>query len=162
MIPGEPLIDARPGPCGLLAERVRQVGHGGTRMHGRPRLLHFALPFASSDLVPFTLAHPAAIIPLQKLMGKRASLSALVIGSMIADLPLFVGGVPGSFSHSAAGLLAYCLPAGFIVYLLFHLLLKLPTIELRYCNTLYTWNCVPWSVPTNTCSTGRCWAITVS
>ena len=80
--------------------------------------------------MPYTLAHPAAIIPLQKLMGRRASLSALMIGSMAPDFPLFVGGVPGHFSHSAAGLLAYCLPAGLLAYLLFHLILKRPTIAL--------------------------------
>jgi hypothetical protein len=80
--------------------------------------------------LPYTVAHVAAIIPLQKLMGKRASLSALVIGSMAPDFPLFVGGVPGQFSHSAAGLVGYCLPAGLLAYLLFHWILKGPTLAL--------------------------------
>ena len=80
--------------------------------------------------MPYTLAHPAAIVPLYRLMGRRAPLSALAIGSMAPDFPYFLGGVAGDFSHSLSGMVLYCLPAGILAYLVFHFLLKRPTAAL--------------------------------
>jgi hypothetical protein len=75
--------------------------------------------------MPFTLAHPAAVVPLRRRLGPHASLSALVLGSMTPDLAYFVPiGVAGAESHSLGGLLWYCLPAGLLAYLAFHALVR--------------------------------------
>ncbi len=75
--------------------------------------------------MPFTLAHPAAVVPLRRRLGPHASLSALVLGSMTPDLAYFVPiGVTGAESHSLGGLVWYCLPAGLVAYLAFHALVR--------------------------------------
>lgn len=81
--------------------------------------------------MPFTLAHPAAVIPVSKLLGKRSSLSALAIGSMIPDIVYFLPlGVNGRVSHSLPALIWFCLPVGLVVYLLFHAFIKRPAAAL--------------------------------
>jgi hypothetical protein len=81
--------------------------------------------------MPFPLAHPAAVIALHPLLRRRASVSALVIGSITPDLwniaPFLVS---RDLAHSTAGLLLFCIPAGLLLYLLFHLLLKRPLLAL--------------------------------
>jgi len=85
--------------------------------------------------MPFTLAHPAAIVPLvpvlQRRLGGRAVLSALIVGSMAPDIAFLLPiGISRAQSHSLAGLVWCCLPVGLAVYLLFHWLLKAPLIDL--------------------------------
>ncbi|HTK90660.1 MAG TPA: DUF4184 family protein [Verrucomicrobiae bacterium] len=76
--------------------------------------------------MPFTLAHPAAVVPFAKLLGKHVAFSALVIGSMTPDFAYLVPGLTRRPSHSLGGLFWFCLPMGLTVYLVFHLLLKRP------------------------------------
>jgi hypothetical protein len=76
--------------------------------------------------MPYPFAHPAAVIPLARLGVP----SALVIGSIVPDLWYFIPLVERAQSHSLAGLVLFCLPLGLALYLLFHLLLKQPLIEL--------------------------------
>jgi hypothetical protein len=76
------------------------------------------------------MAHPAAVLPLALLLGRRAAPSALVIGSLIPDAWYLVPFAQRSDSHSLAGLFAFCLPLGLAVYLAFHLLLKAPLLTL--------------------------------
>ena len=77
--------------------------------------------------MPFTPAHPAAILPLARPLRKWAVPSALVIGSMVPDFAFFLPlGVRRLESHSLTGLFWFCLPIGWSAYLLFHLLLKFP------------------------------------
>jgi len=80
--------------------------------------------------MPYPFAHPAAVIPLKPLMGRFAVPSALAIGSIVPDLWYFVPFVERVESHSIAGLAWFCLPAGLLCYLLFHLILKQPLIAL--------------------------------
>jgi hypothetical protein len=81
--------------------------------------------------MPFTLAHPAAVLPLRRPLGRLGVLSALVAGSVSPDLAYFLPlGVSGRESHSAAGLLWFCLPAGLLAYAVFHVLLKGPLMSL--------------------------------
>lgn len=81
--------------------------------------------------MPFTLAHPAAIIPVSKLAGKHTSLSALVIGSMIPDAVYFLPlGVSGRTSHSLPALFWFCIPVGLVAYALFHSFVKRPAAAL--------------------------------
>lgn len=75
--------------------------------------------------MPFTLAHPAAAIPLWRTLGRAGVLSALVIGSMSPDLPYFLPWkIDRASGHSLPGLFYICVPIGFASYLLFHGLLR--------------------------------------
>lgn len=81
--------------------------------------------------MPFTFAHPAAVLPLHRRWPRPFVLSALVIGSMAPDfayLPPFLAS--RSLSHNLAGSVVFCVPVGFVVYLLFHLFLKAPLASL--------------------------------
>ena len=59
--------------------------------------------------MPYPFAHPAAVLPLARLLGRAGSPSALAIGSMIPDAWYFVPGLVRADSHGAAGLLWFCL-----------------------------------------------------
>ncbi|TCS36939.1 uncharacterized protein DUF4184 [Paucimonas lemoignei] len=81
--------------------------------------------------MPFTFAHPAAAIPLQRILKHRAVLSALVIGSMAPDFQNFLPfDVERADSHSFAGMFWFSLPVGMAIFLVFHLLLKKPLCSL--------------------------------
>ncbi len=80
--------------------------------------------------MPYPFAHPAAVLPLAPLMGRLAVPSALVIGSIVPDLWQVLAFGSRELSHSASGLILFCLPVGLAAYLLFHLLLKNPCIAL--------------------------------
>jgi hypothetical protein len=80
--------------------------------------------------MPYPFAHPAAILPLARPMGRFAVPSALAIGSIIPDGWYLVPFLARDDSHSLAGLAAFCLPAGLLAYLAFHLLLKDPLVAL--------------------------------
>lgn len=77
--------------------------------------------------MPFTLAHPAAVLPFRGLLGGWAAPSALVIGSCVPDLPYFIPfGVRSDSTHTAFGLFWFCLPMGLVAYFLFHRLIRQP------------------------------------
>ena len=80
--------------------------------------------------MPYPFAHPAAVLPLARPLGRFAVPSALAVGSITPDLWYFVPLVERPDSHSLAGLAWFCLPAGLLLYALFHLLLKQPLIAL--------------------------------
>jgi len=73
--------------------------------------------------VPFTLAHPAAVIPLRKPLGQLGVLGALVCGSVAPDVgyltPWHIWPAP---SHSFIGIFTFCLPVGLGLYGAFYLL----------------------------------------
>jgi hypothetical protein len=71
--------------------------------------------------MPFTLAHPAAVVPLRRWLPLRA----LVVGSLAPDLAHFVPlATTRSESHSLAGLAWFCLPAGMGMLLVYDLVLR--------------------------------------
>ena len=77
--------------------------------------------------MPLTFAHPAAAVPLAKPLGRVGILSGLVIGSMVPDFVyLLPAPVSRSTSHDLPGLFRFCLPAGLIVFGLFHAALQRP------------------------------------
>ena len=81
--------------------------------------------------MPLTFAHPAAILPLPRLLRKWSVPSALFIGSMAPDFAFFLPlGVTRLQSHSLAGVFWFCLPVGLIVYFVYHLFLKHPLVSL--------------------------------
>ena len=80
--------------------------------------------------MPYPFAHPAAVLPLVPLLGRFAVPSALAIGSIAPDLWHLAPLVDRADSHSPAALLWFCLPAGLLAYVIFHLVLKAPLIGL--------------------------------
>jgi hypothetical protein len=73
--------------------------------------------------MPFTLAHPAAAVPLARPLGRLGVLPALVIGAIVPDVAYLWRGID---SHSVAGLFLFCVPAGLLLYAGFRLLLERP------------------------------------
>ena len=68
--------------------------------------------------MPFTLAHPAAVLPLRR---TRLPFSALVVGSMSPDFEYLLRLSPTSVvSHTPLGLVSFCVPASLVVLGLFH------------------------------------------
>src|SRR4051812_45256762 len=78
--------------------------------------------------MPFTLAHPAAVIPLAR---KRLVLSALVAGSKAPDFgKIFTLSPKNGFGHTWAGIFWFCIPTGLLALVLYHGLLKRPLLSL--------------------------------
>ena len=78
--------------------------------------------------MPFTLSHPALVLPFR---NKGFVFSALVIGSMAPDFNYYIPFTPDKgFTHSIPGILLFCIPISLIVLLLFHKFLKDPLISL--------------------------------
>jgi hypothetical protein len=81
--------------------------------------------------MPFTFAHPAAVVPLVRPLGRWAVLSALVIGSLVPDFTYFVPfTVSRSRSHDLWGLVWFCMPMGVLTYAVFHAALAAPAVDL--------------------------------
>ena len=81
--------------------------------------------------MPFTPTHVLAIIPIAAVSRGTLPFSALVIGSMIPDFPLF-SPLPPAYdtTHSAPGLFLACLPLGLACFFLFQSLMKRPLLAL--------------------------------
>lgn len=78
--------------------------------------------------MPFTPAHVAAALPLNRL---RLVNSALVVGTMAPDFEYFIRLSPGGgFGHTFAGAFLLSLPLALIVLWIFHTLLKVPLVQL--------------------------------
>lgn len=77
--------------------------------------------------MPLTIAHPVAVLPLRRPLGRLGVPAALVVGSIMPDLPLFLPlGLSRNATHSALGILWFCLPAGVLAYLLYDRVLDRP------------------------------------
>lgn len=74
--------------------------------------------------MPWTFAHPAAVLPLAfaaRRLRWPVPLAGLVIGSLTPDLAYYFGKFElGRFAHTAAGLVAVCLPSGLLLAFLWH------------------------------------------
>jgi hypothetical protein len=70
--------------------------------------------------MPWTFAHPAAVLPLARLTGPRAlSPLALAVGTLGPDLPYYVpGNELGWTAHKAHGVFLIAWPAALLVYAL--------------------------------------------
>lgn len=78
--------------------------------------------------MPFTLSHPAAVVPLAR---NGLVLSALVVGSMAPDFPYFIHlSTASQYGHTLSGVFLFCVPAGLVVLWVFHNVLKLPLLTL--------------------------------
>jgi hypothetical protein len=79
--------------------------------------------------MPFTLAHPAAILPLRRYCPRFLNFPALVAGSLSPDLGYCFGVLNlDEFSHTLRGGILFCLPAG-VVMLGFFYGLRRPVVE---------------------------------
>ena len=79
--------------------------------------------------MPYAFAHPAAVIPIARILGRRAVPSALAIGSMMPDAWYFVPFLDREQSHGVLALW-FGVPAGLVVYAAFHLIFKQPMLAL--------------------------------
>jgi hypothetical protein len=70
--------------------------------------------------MPYTLAHPAAVLPLRSASRRYLALAPLAIGATMPDVQYFVRlSAHGHFTHTLPGLLLVCLPIGWLVLWLF-------------------------------------------
>lgn len=77
--------------------------------------------------MPFTLSHPAAVVPLRRYLV----FSAAVVGSLAPDFRYFLNLAPhGHFGHSLKGIFVFCLPISLIVLWIFQQFMKVPLISL--------------------------------
>ena len=76
--------------------------------------------------MPFTISHPAAVLPLKHLAPRYLSLTGLMAGAVSPDLLYFLtlSTTHRGFSHSWTGLFIFCLPAGIVFSYVFHRLFK--------------------------------------
>ncbi|WP_367773149.1 DUF4184 family protein [Flavobacterium sp. WC2421] len=78
--------------------------------------------------MPFTLSHPAIILPFLK--NKKLSATALIVGSMSPDFEYFFRmRMQSEISHTLLGIFLIDFPLGFIVMFTFHEIIKRPFIE---------------------------------
>jgi hypothetical protein len=85
------------------------------------------LLFALRWRLPFTLAHPAAVLPFRRVLV----FSALIVGSLSPDFHYFFDlGPRGHFSHSIRGAFLFALPVSLVVLWVFHTVMKAPMIAL--------------------------------
>jgi len=69
--------------------------------------------------MPFTFAHPAAVLWGARWHQSGLPFSAFVIGSMSPDFEYFLRlRLLSFYSHSMVGILTFCLPIGLVIYLL--------------------------------------------
>lgn len=67
--------------------------------------------------MPWTFAHPAAVVPLRSLCPRWLSFPALILGAMAPDISYYVGmhGKWRGFCHTPEGILSVCLPASLLL-----------------------------------------------
>lgn len=80
--------------------------------------------------MPFTLAHPAAVLPFRCFCPRFFCFPALVAGSISPDVGYLFGTLNADdFSHSLKGGLEFCLPVG-VILLGFYYGLRFPLVEM--------------------------------
>jgi hypothetical protein len=77
--------------------------------------------------MPFTAAHPAAVLPLRRFSPRLVLWSGLIIGAISPDLDYFLFlNTKETHGHSFAGSLYFCVPLGLVILILFHRVVKRP------------------------------------
>jgi Domain of unknown function (DUF4184) len=80
--------------------------------------------------MPFTFSHPAIVLPFRQMRTRAISMSALVVASMIPDFQYFFSmKLNGRFSHTLPGIVFFDVPAAFVIWIVFHTLVKKPLID---------------------------------
>src|SRR5436309_6060879 len=72
--------------------------------------------------MPWTLSHPAVVLPLRRFSPQPLNFAALIIGSMTPDIGFYLGRlVLATFAHTLPGSFLACLPTGRILLLFYFL-----------------------------------------
>jgi hypothetical protein len=72
--------------------------------------------------VPWTLSHPAVVLPLRRFSPQPLNFAALIIGSMTPDIGFYIGRFDlATFAHTLPGSFFACLPTGLILLLFYFL-----------------------------------------
>lgn len=80
--------------------------------------------------MPFTLAHPAAVLPFKRFCPSYLSFPALIAGSVSPDLSYFFGRLDlGPFAHHPIKGFLFGVPAGLVILAAFYLL-RTPTLKM--------------------------------
>ncbi len=80
--------------------------------------------------MPFTLAHPAIILPLKYLPRKWISMTALLVGSVMPDCEAFIRTYSEKeLTHNWFGFFVFGLPMGVVASFLFHNVVRDPLIN---------------------------------
>ena len=75
--------------------------------------------------MPFTLSHPAIVLPLISRHSKWFSTTGLVVGSLIPDFEYFLRmKIQSLYSHTLPGLFFFDLPLALVVCFLFHTIIR--------------------------------------
>ena len=111
----------------------------------RGRGLRVALFPSRVSALPYAFAHPAAVVPVAKMLGARAVPSALAIGAMIPDAWYIVPLLERDHGHELPGALLFCIPAGLLAYAAFHLIFKQPLLALA--PRWLAERLAPWATP---------------
>jgi hypothetical protein len=75
--------------------------------------------------MPFTVAHIAAVLPARRWCTRSGQFSALAIGTMMPDLPYFIGGAALKLkAHSLHSLLWWSAPVGLLIWWFWHAIAK--------------------------------------
>jgi hypothetical protein len=90
--------------------------------------------------MPFTISHAAAVLPFARPLARWRLLSATVIGSMVPDFGFLMLWRPARVdTHSAVGLVTFCLPVGLSTFWVFQQLLKGPIMAVLPNATYARW-----------------------
>ncbi len=75
--------------------------------------------------MPWTLSHPAAVLPLRRLSPRLLDFPALVLGSMTPDIGYSISRFDlATFAHTLPGSFLACIPTGLILLFIFYLFCK--------------------------------------
>ena len=75
--------------------------------------------------MPWTLSHPAIVLPLRRLSPRPLDFAALVLGSMTPDLGYYINRFDlTTFAHTLPGSFVACLPSGLLFMVVFYLFCK--------------------------------------
>jgi hypothetical protein len=75
--------------------------------------------------MPWTLSHPAAVLPLRRFSPRPLDYAALVAGSMTPDLGYYIDRFDlATFAHTLPGSFVACLPTGVMFLFIFYLFCK--------------------------------------
>jgi hypothetical protein len=80
--------------------------------------------------MPFTFSHPAIILPFENSKRKWFSLTGLIVGSVVPDIEFLLRlKETDTFGHTWLGLIAFDIPAAFLLSFIFHNLVRDPLVN---------------------------------
>jgi Domain of unknown function (DUF4184) len=75
--------------------------------------------------MPFTLSHPALVLPLNLLPKKWVSITGLIIGSLAPDLQSYTTpSAAKTHTHTWWGIFWFCIPAAILLSFIYHLFVR--------------------------------------